>query len=560
MQQNPLKSGIRHAAALALIAGMTIMASACGSGSKGETGTQTTADPAAAATEAASVAAPVADLNRRISTSTDRYDKISIGMISDPKDLSPLSLGGSNSQLYIFYSIYEPLFDYRDNEYVPILAKGYEEVDDTHWRVEIYDYIYDSEGNHITADDVVYSYEVFVDSGRALKFDSFERVEKIDDYTVEFTWTGSIDSIGALEWPWCRTCIFSKDAFEKGNFSDTPVGTGPYKVTEFVPGAHVIMTANDAYWQKEELRDPEHAANVQTIQYDVISETSQHVIALSTGQIQYSEYVPSENIPDFQVGGKYSETCDTYITQGSALYVMMANNEESAITADENLRRAIYYALDNEAIAMAAGSCLPSNAFGTPFFPDYNEAWEGQEGNYIGSGNPELAKQYLEQSGYHGETLRLLGVSEEVMKNMMTMAQALLLQVGIHVEIVAEEEALQQSDMQDPTKWELLITKAGGGNQIGEWNRPVNYNEFGTGYNMSFIHDEELQRQLLLCKSLEGHTSANMSAMHQYMLDNAYFYAICAPQMNATFHKDFATLVYRENEFLRPGACEYYLD
>jgi len=30
--------------------------------------------------------------------------------------------------------------------------------------------------------------------------------------------------------------------------------------------------------------------------------------------------------------------------------------------------------------------------------------------------------------------------------------------------------------------------------------------------------------------------------------------------MNATFHKDFATLIYRENEFLRPGACEYYLD
>lgn len=560
MRKNRLRSGIRRAAALALAAGMTIMTSACGLGGSGETGAGTTAASTITTTEAATMAAPTADANRKTTASGERYDKISIGMISDPKDLSPISLGGSNSQLYIFYSIYEPLFDYRDNNYEPILAKGYKEIDDTHWQVELYDYIYDSEGNHITADDVVYSFEIFVASGRALKFDSFESIKKIDDYTVEFTWTGPINSIGALEWPWCRTCIISKEAFDKGNFSDTPVGTGPYKVTEFVPGAHVIMEANDAYWQKEELRDPEHLANVQTVQYDVISETSQHVIALSTGQIQYSEYVPSENIRDFQTGGKYSENCDTYITQGSALYVMMANNAESAITTDENLRKAIYYALDNDAIAMAAGSCLPAHAFGTPFFPDYDEAWESQEGNYMGASNLELAKQYLEQSGYQGETIRLLGVSEEVMKNMMTMSQALLLQAGINVEIIAEEEALQQTDMQDPTKWELLITKAGGGNQIGEWNRPANYNEFGTGYNMAFIHDEELQRQLLLCKSLAGHTAANMGTMHQYMLDNAYYYAICAPQMNATFHKDFATLIYRENEFLRPGACEYYLD
>ena len=84
----------------------------------------------------------------------------------------------------------------------------YKEVDDLHWQVEIYDYIYDSEGNHITADDVVFSFNELVESGNAFKYASFESVKKIDDYTVEFTWTAPIDSVGALEWPLSLIHIF----------------------------------------------------------------------------------------------------------------------------------------------------------------------------------------------------------------------------------------------------------------------------------------------------------------------------------------------------------------
>ena len=385
-------------------------------------------------------------------------------------------------------------------------------------------------------------------------------MKKIDDYTVEFTWTAPIDSVGALEWPWCRTCIFSQKAYENGNFQDAPVATGPYKVTDFVAGAHVKLEENEKYWQKDELRDPEHDANVKTVEYDIIAETSQHVIALSTGQIQYSEYVPGENLADFQEGGQYAKDCDVYITQGSALYVLMANNMEGKATADVNLRKAIFYALDNEAIAAATGTCIPAKAFGTPFFSDYNSEWESNPDNYMAVCDVEKAKEYLAQSNYSGETLKLLFSSDEVGKTIMTMMQALLLNVGIHVEIVAEEMGLMQTDMLDSDKWDLLINQIGGGFQAGEWNRPVNYDEFGTGYNMAFIHDETLQENLIQVKSVEGHTPENMTKMHEYMVENAYYHALCSPQMNAVYNDCFATLVYRESEFLRPGACDYYLD
>lgn len=504
--------------------------------------------------------APVLDTSRKTTESGERYDKVAIGLISDPKDLAPENTGGDNSLLYVNYNFYEPLFDYRDNEYVPILAKGYTEVDDLHWQVELYDYIKDTDGNNITAQDVVFSINTLVDAGKALKYDKFESVKAVDDYTVEFTWTSPIDGIGDLEWPWCRTPIFSQKAYEEGNFHEAPVATGPYKVAEYVVGSKVVLEANDDYWQKDELRDPEHMAKVQTVEYDIIAESAQHVIALSTGQIQYSEYVPAENLADFQDEGQYADGNNVYITQGSGLRVLMGNNSEESPMSDVNLRKAVFYAIDNEAIAAAAGTGLPAKALGTPFFADYNPAWEESENNYMAVYDPQKAQEFLEQSSYNGETLTIMGSSSEIDKNMMTMIQALLLNIGINTEIMAEDEALVQNDALDASKWDMLITNAGGGCQIGEWNRFTNYEEFGTDYNMAFIHDDKLQDYLVTCKTLDGHTEENMDAMHEYILENAYYCALTTTSMNAVYSEDFATLTYREKEFLRAGSCEYYLD
>lgn len=77
---------------------------------------------------------------------------------------------------------------------------------------------------------------------------------------------------------------------------------------------------------------------------------------------------------------------------------------------------------------------------------------------------------------------------------------------------------------------------------------------------MAFIHDDTLQQYLTTCKTLEGHTEENMTAMHDYILENAYYCALTTSSMNAVYSEDFAELVFREREFLRAGACSYNLD
>jgi peptide/nickel transport system substrate-binding protein len=557
--RNGLKKGLIVTISASLMAATLIGCGGSSNTSSSAAAAQSaTADSTTTTVEA--IPAPELDTSRKSTANSDeKYNKVTIGLADDPKDLGPTGYGAT-SYMIVTPNYYESLFDLKDNDYVPILAKGYTEVDDLHWDVQLYENIQDSEGNPITASDVVFSYKIMQESGKAVKYDYFDSVKALDDYTVEFTWTKPVDSVGALEWPWCRTWIFSQKAYEEGNFTTNPVGTGPYKVTEYVAGSHLSLTANENYWQSEDLRDPDHEANVTNIDYDIIAETSQHVIALSTGEIQYSQYVPGENMKDFEDGGQFADSNNAYVTQGSALEVLMANNTEGKITADPNFRLAMWYALDNNAIATSVGTYLPSKAFGTAFFSDYYTSWETAEGNYQATMDIEKAQEYLKQTNYNGETLVLFGTSDEATKSALTMIQSLLLNIGIKTEIKTEDGNMLESDMLNPDNWDILYKDCGGGSQVGEYNRFTNREEFGTGVNMAFINDDKLQELFTTAAALATHDEENITNFVNYVQEQGYYYAVCSPEINAVYSNAFATLAYHEGEFLRPGACDYYLD
>jgi len=490
----------------------------------------------------------------------ERFPKITIGIAADPQDLSPWDWN-AGSHPYIFQNFYETLFDFENNDYTPLLAKGYKVIDDLHWEVEIYDYIYDHAGNHITADDVVFAVKYYVDNGHAVKYDMFGDIKKVDDYTVEYTWTRPITGVGDLEHPWCRTPIYSQKAFESGNFATNPVGTGVYVVKEFVSGSKVVLEANDKYWQTDASKITyRHKSHVQTIEYDVIAEKSQHVIALQTGAIDVSELVPVENLADFQDGGPYADKFDVLQSTGSQLYGLVCNMFEGNIGSDQNFRLAVWYAIDNEAVAKATGGLIfAAKAYGTPHFPDYVKAWE-EKPNYINTFDPDLAKEYLAKTSYDGSKLRFISGSEEPLKTMATVIQSFLTNIGINTEITLMENKQMGPLFADPKAYDLMLYQLGGGSQIGEWNRPLNYNEYGNNMSHGFIHDEKLQELFLTARTAATHSPETMTALHDYIIEKAYHYAVGSPVINMVYTSKMFDLVFRENEFLLPGACMYYLD
>jgi microcin C transport system substrate-binding protein len=114
-----------------------------------------------------------------------------------------------------------------------------------------------SDGSPMTADDVLFSYELFRDKGipeyRSVANEKFQSVEVLDPYRIKFTFspgTAFRDMPGQAG----STIVFSKKDYleknrdlEKSSFEPF-LGTGAYVLDSYKPGQQVIYRRNPDYW------------------------------------------------------------------------------------------------------------------------------------------------------------------------------------------------------------------------------------------------------------------------------------------------------------------------
>jgi ABC-type transport system substrate-binding protein len=499
---------------------------------------------------------PIINAEKRLATSSSRYDKVVIGVGSDP--LSLLCWNFTEvAHYYMIPEIYESLYDLQNGEYVPVLVKNHVETDDTHWEVEIYDYIYDTEGNHITADDVVFSYKSLVSSGYAVNYGNFKDIEKIDTYKVRFTWTMPINIIGALEKVLCDTYIFSEKSWQSHDFTTDPIGTGPYKLQRFISGSSVILEAKDNYWQKDtSLVSPLHQSNVKIIEFDVITESSQHVIALENGSIEFSDSVTETSLKEFE----NSNRMNVYTYEGHDLTLLEMNGDSLSIASDQNFRKAVFYGLDSSALAVAGNGAL-LKAFGNASYSDYQPDWE-REQNAFTQYDVAKAKEYLAKSSYKGEDVVILCSSGESDRNIAQTIQAYLLNVGIKIKIVSEENNIKMQDVKNPVNFDIFLAMCGNGvNMTNAWRKVMDNGDYSHGGSETFIKDPDLQRQISFVRTVSGHTIENIKALHTYILDKAYYYPVMSNYKYCIYNKNIiAELCFSNDMYIIAGSCKYYLD
>lgn len=502
------------------------------------------------------------DLTRATTETTgERYSKLVFALNADPQSFTPFN-PNSGSKDYVYRFIYESLFDCDDSQYYPVLAKGYTIVDDYHWDVEIYDYIYDSIGNHIDSSDIVYCYEATLDSGYANKFEMFESIEAINEYTVRFTWNKPITGVLELEFVLGNVLIFDKEAYESRNFATEPVGTGPYTLESFTSGSNCVFEARDDYWQKEELIAQGHHSNVQTIEVQIITEAAQHVVALQNGNIDFSYSVPTENLDDFMEGGPYAEDFTVYraINGSGRAYYLFGNLSGNSIWSDQNFRLAVWYALDSEAIGKASGgSATGSKALCSPKWSTFYEPWSQLE-NYMTVTNLELAKDYLAKTDYKGEEIVLLLENNEVYKNMATMIIALLDQVGIKVTLSVNESTTTTALQQDPSAYDIALSRHGSPNLISSWNRLFSDADYTNDVVAGFNADPKIPELYNKCNSVDGYNLECMTELMQYVVDNAYVYGFAYELDSYVYNNSIAEIGFSTNGKPRLNDSVFYMD
>uniref|UniRef100_UPI003568FA07 extracellular solute-binding protein n=1 Tax=Puniceibacterium confluentis TaxID=1958944 RepID=UPI003568FA07 len=113
------------------------------------------------------------------------------------------------------------------------------------------------DGSPVTAQDVVFSYNVLVEKGRPsfkVSLKDFQTVEALDDHTVKFTFNPEgplrelLMTAGGLP-------IFSQAYYENVDFTESslepPMGSGQYELLSVDPGRSVAYKRRDDYWAKD---------------------------------------------------------------------------------------------------------------------------------------------------------------------------------------------------------------------------------------------------------------------------------------------------------------------
>lgn len=535
--------------ALMLVLCMMIsLLAACGtSGDSKETAANTPATPTETQSE---IALDDALIEQNDVTDTAIADEYIIGLPGDPADFQPYS-SASSGRMYTMPMIYEYLGvadSTGPDGFVGVLMKDYEQVDDLTYRITIYDYITDTNGNNITAEDVAWCYTKCKETGKTSKIKTMDTMTAVEDYVVELKLNSN--AVGALLNLMVGTVpIVSQAAYEasEDGMILSPVGTTGYVLTSYESGSSYTFEYNGNYWQKEELTYSSSVHNAKKIVFRVYPEAAQLAIALETGEIDAAYGLSTTEASRFMEGGSSSDGYTTYSFLDSSVYCLLFNGTEGGLMDNQALRQAICYAIDVQGLVDGVynGKAIVTKAFGSPLCVDYVDDWNN-EGYY--DYDAAKAKELLAESGVDlaNTTVRIMTPNYDVNKKMIQIVQAYLSAVGIQTELLIYESSLFGTYKTDATQWDIMLDSRMSNDVVVSLTSFILVQRSGVdGANLIFVKDDVLEQHCKTVLSMEGHTVENLKAYQEYVKETAYVYSMtCAQTFVAT--KDSVTGLYMD--------------
>ena len=343
--------------------------------------------------------------------------EVSIGLQAQVTAMDPHyhNLSPNNSMLL---HIYEPLVTRDANQkVVPALATSWKAIDDLTWEFKLRKNVKFHDGSPFTADDVVFTYSRAPNvpnspSSFATFVKPIVETKVVDPHTIVFkTATANV----LLPSDLASVFIVSrrhgeKAATEDYNSGKAAIGTGPYKLAEYVPNQRVVLKANYGYWGGEQPWD--------RVTFKILTNASARVAALLSGDVQMIESVPTADIaklskePKVSLFDKVSNRV-IYVhlnqsTEKSPPFVFDKSGKplERNPFRDARVRKALSMAINRDAIAerimekkgVPAGQLLPDIFYGT------------SRKLTPAKFDPEGAKKLLAEAGYpNGFSLTLHG-------------------------------------------------------------------------------------------------------------------------------------------------------
>lgn len=490
---------------------------------------------------------------------TMQAGEVSVAVSYDVSDLAPYS-SATSGRLSVIQTLYEYLAYYDSNSETGlsgILMKECERIDDYTMRVTVYDYIYDSEGNHLTASDVAFSFNTWAEKGNSVKCKLLESCTVVDDYTVDIKL--NTDSVGDIENMMCGLVpIVTQAAYESSDdgMIEHVVSTSPYIVTDYVSGSTLTVVKNDNYWQTDEsLISPYSYANADKIVFHIVTEASQVSTNLETNVVDIAANMSSTEVSRFEGSEKYN----VFAIAGTNFNWITFNcSEDGMFYNNPDFRKAICYTIDASGIVEGAfnGGAKVSKAYGNPECVDFNPEWNEEEYYEY---DIEKAKELLESSGADtSQTIRIMYPSTAVNKSMAQIIQSYLLEIGLNCELLGYESALYQTYKTETGEWDIILDAVQSVDYVTSLASKLQVS--GSTPTVCLVEDEKLQELVELVQTNAGHTEENIDAYMDYVKDQCYVYALCQENIYHVTESSVNGIVTNFKGWLLPGCATYTED
>lgn len=365
---------------------------------------------------------------------------LTIGRRGDSTTLDPIK-SVQNVDIWVVANLFDGLVrvDRTGTKLEPGLAESWTVSDDgLTYRFAMRDARF-SDGSPITATDAAFSLLRIRDDKESVWSDSFsvvagaEAVENNRTLVVTLA-TPSAPFLATLAMP--GAAVVSKAGLESMGadaYAEDPVTSGPFEVSQRIPGERVDLAKNPNFWQADGVR-------LDGVAWVSVPDDNTRILAVQAGELDAALAVPFARVAELQKDANLTVHLDPSTFEAH----LLINNEREHLR-DAPVRQALDVATDERALVEAATFGLGEVA--DSYVP---------KGTLFHAGNPrrpydpEAAKAMLAAAGASGMTLTYVAnAGAEVDQQVAVLLQQQMARAGVRLELEFVDPALSWKRLTD---------------------------------------------------------------------------------------------------------------
>lgn len=354
-----------------------------------------------------------------------------IGYPQDVSNYDPVqgSAGGDHALLW---PVYDTLISFTPELVAaPGLAESWEFTDDLTLVLNLREGVTFHDGTAFDAEAVKFNLErANAEDSKVSDLKSIDSVTVIDPLTVEVNLSHADTSIllalsdrgGMMVSP---TAV----GLDEENYSQNPVGAGPYKMVNRIPNGEITLEAYENYWE-------EGKPYLDKMIVKIMPDENTRINALKSGEVNFIWNIAPGNIASLESDSKI-ELIGDVASQFKTIYI----NADMEPLENKAVRLAIQYGINREALLQAINFGKGEPAY--QLFP--SEFWASDKDMKI-EYNPEKAKEILKDAGIENPSFTMNHYSRAYDARLADALKSQLEEIGIDMKLQAMELTAAVSD------------------------------------------------------------------------------------------------------------------